>query len=179
MEKRCFKCKKIYPLSDFYIHPQMADGHLNKCKYCAREDNRPRNGGVKRRCSECRSAFNTTATEVKRGGGIVCSRRCYYVRLRRTIRRGPDSPAWKGDQVGLGGLHNWVERCLGKPRKCQKCRTTRAKLYDWANVSGRYKRELTDWIRLCRACHIEFDHDIKVKKWRLSVRKLGWNVSKY
>ena len=36
--KTCFKCLRALPLEDFYPHPQMGDGHLNKCKDCARKD---------------------------------------------------------------------------------------------------------------------------------------------
>lgn len=54
-------------------------------------------------------------------------------------------------------LHYWVEKNLGKPSKCEKCGTTKAKSFQWANKSKKYKKNLSDWERLCPTCHYRAD----------------------
>ncbi len=36
--KKCFKCGIIKRLDSFYKHPDMPDGHVNKCKSCNKKD---------------------------------------------------------------------------------------------------------------------------------------------
>lgn len=36
--KTCFKCGQSKPITEFYTHPRMGDGHLGKCKDCTKKD---------------------------------------------------------------------------------------------------------------------------------------------
>jgi len=38
MLKKCFKCGVEKSIDEYYAHPKMADGHLGKCKECAKKD---------------------------------------------------------------------------------------------------------------------------------------------
>lgn len=74
--------------------------------------------------------------------------------------QGERSHMWKGDLVGYRALHKWVERTLGTPSQCVFCfKQATGHNIHWANVSGHYKRDITDWVRLCAECHRHFDKD--------------------
>ena len=78
------------------------------------------------------------------------------------IKQGNKNYRWKGDKVGYSGLHIWIRKMLGSPKYCEHCKTTKAKKFEWANKSHLYKRELTDWIRLCTSCHRIYDRKSKL-----------------
>lgn len=74
-------------------------------------------------------------------------------------KTGEKSPRWKGDMAGYRAKHIWLARILGKPHFCNHCKdkTLSHRSYHWANISGRYKRNIKDWKRLCVRCHKKFD----------------------
>lgn len=130
------------------------------------------------KCHECSKDIEVLKSEYNRGGGKICSRSCYYLYLKRIRPKGEDSWAWKGDKVGKDALHGWVIKNLGRPMICEHCNSTTEKKYEWANKSQKYKRDLTDWIRLCTKCHSIYDYKTRFPKWKKSVQKLGWKIKK-
>lgn len=68
----------------------------------------------------------------------------------------------RGDFTGksLDGLHDWVERNLGKAREkeCEKCGSK--KNMQWSNKSGKYLKEFIDWQSLCAKCHQRYDFEL-------------------
>jgi hypothetical protein len=77
----------------------------------------------------------------------------------RVVQGGESNPNWKGDEASYTAKHHWVTRRLGRPHDCAHChnRGLAHMSYHWANVSGKYKRRLDDWVRLCARCHAKFD----------------------
>jgi hypothetical protein len=85
---------------------------------------------------------------------------------------GEKNSSWKGDSVGYSGLHAWVSKNLVRPKSClhwglEKCRI------EWANKSRQYKRDLNDWLPLCKKCHGIYDRGymgLAVKKYSLCTK---------
>ncbi len=77
---------------------------------------------------------------------------------------GENNTNWKGDNVGYFALHSWVLRKLGQARKyvCKQC--GESKNLEWANISHLYRRDIKDWMVLCKKCHHRYDK-VSEKLW--------------
>lgn len=94
----------------------------------------------------------------------------------RLAHKGEKNYLWKGDDAGYRVKHGWVSRWYGKPSLCDHCGTNEKRPYQWANKSGEYKRERSDWLRLCVPCHSIFDNQA-AKAWatrRLKASIVDW-----
>ena len=65
---------------------------------------------------------------------------------------------WKGDNASYSSIHKWINKYKKKPLLCEHC--GKEKKLDWANIDHKYKRNLNDWIALCRKCHIKYDGEL-------------------
>jgi hypothetical protein len=66
------------------------------------------------------------------------------------------------EEPGYHALHAWVKRYKGSPEKCSNCgemgRYNGAKwTIHWANIDGKYRRDISDYIALCVLCHARYD----------------------
>ena len=50
-------------------------------------------------------------------------------------------------------VHKWMHYHFAKDNICENCGTTESTKYEWANLSGEYKRDISDWAELCVSCH--------------------------
>lgn len=58
-------------------------------------------------------------------------------------------------------IHHWANNNIGKPDTCIKCGTSGLSGHKihWANISSEYKRDISDWMRLCTSCHGKYDSE--------------------
>lgn len=133
-QKRCFKCRKKFPLTGFYRHRMMADGHLNKCKSCARRDVKVHRA---LNVDRVRAYDRQRARTPKRAEAMKAKN------VRKVMHEGPKYAA----------AHNAVTRAvrsgkLIRPSKCDRCPATE-------NIQAHHddytKKLVVSW--LCPVCH--------------------------
>ena len=78
-----------------------------------------------------------------------------------------DNANWKGNEVTYSTKHKWIAKIYGNPKKCEDCGVKGKKnkggrwTIQWANKSGKYPRDVTDYKGLCTKCHSLFDGKTK------------------
>lgn len=78
--------------------------------------------------------------------------------------KGKLSSQWK-EKPTYGIVHYWLRTNFGNPKSCEICKTTNEnKKYDWALLKGKkYERVESNFIRLCRKCHVRYDFKGKLR----------------
>ncbi len=131
--KTCFKCQQSKSINQFYTHPEMGDGHLGKCKECAKKD-----ALIHRQCNIDRiRAYD-------RARGKLLHRKRNNVTQTRKFRQ--ENPlASKAHMALARAIRN---RKIKKPKKCHECRK-KVKVY------GHHKdyNFPLEVIWLCQVCH--------------------------
>ena len=137
--KECFKCKTIKPLTEFYKHSVMADGHLNKCKECAKKD-------VATHRAE--NLEKVRAYDRERG------KRPERIKLATEICR-----AWRAEDKRRHVAHSAVARAIRKGElvrmSCVKCGAEKTEAHH-----EDYDKPL-DVVWLCSPCHKKRHQEIK------------------
>lgn len=97
---------------------------------------------------------------------------------------GPDARRWKGEEAGYVAKHMWIIKYYGKAHKCENpdCKSRNAKRFEWANISGNYLRDVSDYKMMCPSCHRKMDRGNYCKRGHeftsenTYLRKEGWRA---
>lgn len=85
---------------------------------------------------------------------------------------------WKEKSIGTySAIHKWIKRRKPKPEFCEDC--GHSKTLELANLSDKYLQIISDWIWLCRKCHMIRDGRINKLKILGSKDKNGLNNPNY
>lgn len=134
-------------------------------------------------CGSCGKKIYVVPSQLKRGRGKFCSMSCrskvivykmhksrgeaWRAKARLNISKlhsivqkdETRHPRWKGDDVGYFGVHDWMTKYYGQPIGCEVCNLDdKNRKYNWANLSGDYKRKREDFKRMCVPCHRKYDY---------------------
>lgn len=147
---KCQVCNK-----SFFVYPRTIKDK-SRGKYCSVECSKiGRNKRVKKKCIYCGEIFYSfrNKSEERKYCSIKCS---------GLGNRGNKNYLWKGENASYRTQHKWIGRRVGKADHCELCGLDsipvgKKRYFQWANISGEYKRDINDYIQLCLLCHKKFD----------------------
>ncbi len=125
---------------------------MKKCKQCNIKLRSDRNGDLCYSCTKCSVCNIKISPWTKSGKCKSC--------IKIDKCNGENNNYWKGDNASYSEKHKWIKRNYGKANKCENeiCPVDNPRYFHWANLSGTYKREMSDWKQMCVSCHQKFDN---------------------
>lgn len=157
MTKNCFKCGRNLPLSEFYKHSAMKDGHLGRCKECTRVAVRKN-----------RAARIGYYRQYDRERGKLPHRKELASRVNRRLAEdsGYGAERWRRSNAkypmkykARTALGNAIRDGRIARQPCERCGAARAQAHH-----DDYRRPL-DVRWLCSRCH-GAEHAARNERWR-------------
>lgn len=179
MCKQCEKNKRRTPRSEYCNKCIKERKRLSDKRYrqenkeqIKKQKKRAYHSGKTYKCAYCGGNF---VRKVYGETPKYCNRKCFELHSRET-RMGENNPAWKGGDYVYDVIHREVKKAKGKAKRCMnreekildfEC-SKKSKKFEWANISGEYKRDVNDFMSLCVYCHRVYDGN---EPWRFSPYK--------
>jgi len=81
------------------------------------------------------------------------------IRKRTLKQAGENHYRWEGDNIGYGGIHQWLKKIYGKADKCEICGIdNEERMYHWAlKKDCKYERKRENFMMVCVPCHRMYD----------------------
>lgn len=177
--QKCNKCGKTKEIVEFRIRSDNGKPR-RECKLCSKsfrlEWEHSYDKKIKKACTICGSKiyYRNKSGKCKRCARLGITNSEQSNRLRALAVMDGKNANWKGNSAGIYAKHKWMYTHYGQPILCDHCENKNNKRMEWANISGLYKRERYDWLRLCSRCHYKFDY--KVKRVFRFWMSLFWNA---
>jgi hypothetical protein len=65
---------------------------------------------------------------------------------------------FKDGRAKYSSVHKWVVRWFGRADLCEnKNCNKKSKTFDWACITGVYEKDINNFKKLCRSCHVKLD----------------------
>lgn len=131
--KSCIRCGMVKPITEYYKHPQMGDGHLNKCKACCRSDATKHRG---ENLEKVRAYDRNRAKDPERAKAAAAV-----------------AKRWRNEDRRRAAAHNAVARALRagaiKALPCERCADEKVVAHHESYNED--QRLVVTW--LCQTCH--------------------------
>jgi hypothetical protein len=137
--KKCSGCKKVKPISDFYPHSKMKDGHLNECKFCiidkTKQYQKTENGKLSQ--AACKKRYRQSE-KGKQATRLECKRR--RIRNPEKIR-------------AVKAINHAIRAGKLSPQSAYHCRYCREQAEQYHHHLGYAPEHWLDIQPVCKICH--------------------------